>query len=126
MPFPTGDLARMRQAQDLHMHDQCHVQACVLAADTDGFMANTYPADGPAISCGLDMRPGAERRGVDYTTVEYDATIRLPITVTIDPKDRIKVDKRYGEDITPLVFGIVGPIQRGPSAIRLLLRRIEV
>ena len=69
------------------------------------------------------MRPGSERHLVDKTLIEYDATVRLPITTAVGMQDRFRVTKRFGETLsTPLVFDIVGPIQRGPSGVRLLLR----
>ena len=70
------------------------------------------------------MRSGIERHLTDKTLLEYDATIRLPIASTPDPIDRIKITKRFGEDTTDIVFEIVGPIQRGPSGIRLLLKKV--
>jgi len=56
--------------------------------------------------------------------VEYDATVRVPIATTVDLRDRFRVTKRFGETLSSaLVFDIVAPPQRGPSGIRLLLRK---
>lgn len=124
--FSSADLTNMRAAQDEHMMDTCVLQAVVETGDSYNEQVQTWPADGAALVCGLDMRPGSERHGKDKTDLIYDATIRLPIATTPDPKDRIKVTKRFGEVLgTPLVFNIVGPIQRGPSGIRLLLKMVE-
>ena len=124
--IPSTDLTWMRSAQDGHMNDTCVLQACVQTDNTFGEAVETWPVDGSAIACGLDMRPGSERHGTENTVINYDATIRLPIAQTPDPKDHIKVTKRFGETLaTALVFSIVGPIQRGPSGIRLLLERIQ-
>ncbi len=107
------------------MMDTCKFGTCTQTADTHGQLVETF-AYGADVVCGLDMRPGSERHGVDKTVLEFDATIRLPIASAPDPKDRVKVTKRFGEALgTELVYNIVGPIQRGPSGIRLLLKIIE-
>jgi len=88
-------------------------------------MVETF-ADGADLVCGLDMRPGSERHTAEMTVINYDATIRLPIASTPSTKDRVKVTKRFGEALAAaLVYNIVGPIQRGPSGVRLLLKKIE-
>ena len=127
MDFSAADLTNMRAAQEAHMMDTCVIQAYVHTGDSFNEQVETWPADGAALSCGLDMRPGSERHGTDKTVVNYDATIRLPITSTPDIRDRIKVTKRHGEALgTPLVYSIGGTVQRGPSGNRLLLNIIEV
>ena len=122
--FSTADLSNMRQAQTDHMMDTCVIQTYTSGSNTFGEETVTY-TDGSAISCGLDMRPGLERHSAEYTTSEYDATIRLPITSAPDMRDRVKVTKRFGETLsTALVFEITGSIQRGPSGIRLQINRV--
>jgi hypothetical protein len=124
--FSTHDLENMRTTQENHMMDLCVFQACVQTRSTTGALVETWPVDSDASVCGLDMRPGFERDGVEMVVLNYDATLRLPITSTPNAKDRIKITKRFNEVLAvPLVFNIVGPIQRGPSGIRLLLKRIE-
>jgi len=124
--FIAADLANMRNCQDDHMMDTCNLGTATQTADTYNQMVETF-AYGADLVCGLDMRPGSERHGTDKTIVNYDATIRLPIASVPDPIDRVKVTKRYGEALgAALVYNIVGPIQRGPSGVRLLLKIIEV
>ncbi len=124
--FTAEDLTNFRSAQTEHMMDTCVFQAVVETADTFGELVQTWPADSAAVVCGLDMRPGSERHGVDNVILEYDATLRLPITSTPSVKDKVKITKRFDEALgTALVYEIVGPIQRGPSGIRVLLKRIE-
>jgi len=125
MSFSTADLTNMRAAQEAHMMDTCCIQTVTQTGDSFNQLVETF-TDGDDLPCGLDMRPGSERHGIDKTVVNYDATLRLPITATPDVKDRIKVSKRFGEALgAALIYNIVGPIQRGPSGIRLLLKRIE-
>lgn len=122
--FSVNDLSYMRKVQTDHMMDTCIIQTMSRTLDSYGQMIESY-TDGTAQACGLDMRPGSERKGTDSTMLEYDATLRLAITAAPDAKDRIKITHRFGEAITPLVYDIAGPIQRGPSGIRLLLKRVE-
>ncbi len=125
MSFSTADLTNMRAAQEAHMMDTCCIQTVTQTGDSFNQLVETF-TDGDDLPCGLDMRPGSERHGIDKTVVTYDATLRLPITATPDVKDRIKISKRFGEALgAALIYNIVGPIQRGPSGIRLLLKRIE-
>ena len=124
--FTTQDLTALRHAQDGHMMDTGNVQPISVTGDTFGQQVESWPTNSAAIVCGLDMRPGSERHGVDKVLVEYDATVRLPVGTTVDLRDRFRVTKRHDETLsTPLVFDIVSPIQRGPSGVRLMLRRRE-
>ena len=124
--FSTSELTLMRETQDSSMQDTCYIQAFVSGSSAFGGESNTWPADGGSMKCGLDMRPGSERNRAHDTIVQYDATIRLPIAQVPDERDHLKVTKRFGETLgTALVFEIVGPIQQGPSGIRLQLKRIE-
>ena len=125
MDFSTDELADFRTSQENHLMDTVVRQAYSATSNSYNEDVVTY-TDQTAIKCGLDMRPGSERHTLNYTALEYDATMRLPITTTVDARDRMKVTKRFGETLaTALVFEIVGPVQRGPSGIRLLLKRVE-
>ena len=125
MDFSADELTGFRSAQVGHMMDLVVRQVYSATSNSYNEDVVTY-TDQTAIDCGLDMRPGSERHNSNYTALEYDATMRLPITTTINARDRLKVTKRFGETLsTALVFEIVGPVQRGPSGIRLLLRRVE-
>ena len=122
----AADLAFMRTVQIDHMPDTGNVQSVSATQDAFGQMVETWPTNSADIACGLDMRPGSERHGKDKTVIEYDATVRLAITTSVDLRDKFRVTKRFGETLsTALVFEIISPVQRGPSGIRLLLRRIE-
>jgi len=126
MDFSTSELTDFRTAQTGHMMDTVVRQVYSETSDSYNADVPTY-TDQTAIDCGLDMRPGYERHSENYTVVEYDATMRLAITTTIDARDRMKVTKRFGETLEiPLVYEIISPVQRGPSGIRLLLKRREV
>jgi len=125
--FSADELATMREAQDGHMLDLCVIQTYSTTANSYGELITTYTDAATATACGLDMRPGSEQPRQDMTTLEWDATMRLPIATVLDAKDRLKVTYRFGELLaTPLVYRVEGPIQRGPSGIRVKLRRVDV
>lgn len=125
--FTSADLLTMRTTQNLYMQDRCKI-GVYTAGTTDEYgqdSAPTYPP-GSEIVCGLDMRPGFERHGAELTSIQYDATLRLPIATALTEKDRITVTKRYGEDTTDIVFEVSAPVQRGPSGLRVLLKKAVV
>lgn len=125
--FTTDDLSDMQSCQTQHMMDTCVIQARVQTADTFSQMVETFPVDSAAIYCGLDMRPGVERHTTEGNTIQYDATIRLPIGTVVTPADRIKITKRFDVALTvALVYEVMSPIQQGPSGLRYALRRLEV
>lgn len=125
--FTDDELEYMRNVQEGHMMDTCVFQHRTVTPNTYNEQVETWPTDSAEINCGLDMRPGSERRGVDSTVLQYDAVLRLPITTSVDVKDKIRITKRFGEILTtPLTYEIVGPVQRGPSGIRVLLKRIDL
>lgn len=123
--FSSADLTNMRTAQDNHMMDTCVLQAVVQTLNSFGELVETWPADSDAVACGLEMNPGSERDTDEMVILRWDATIRLPIAQNPGAGDRIKVTKRFGEDTTDVVFQVVGPVQRGPSGVRVRLKRVE-
>ena len=120
-----SDLLFMRDTQKEHMPDAGRVLVY-----TDGIVneyneqdAPTYPPAAPII-CGLNIGAGSERKDKDMTVINYDAAIRVPLLTPVSELDRFEVVSRFGELIDPLIYEIVSPPQRGPTAIRLLLRKI--
>lgn len=109
------------------MQDECVIMHYAPGTNSHNEDVADYVSDESAIVCGLDMRSGDERHTSMFTALVYDATVRLPIGTDVDAKGRIRITKRYGETLVdPLTFEIVGPVQEGPSGIRLKLKRIEL
>lgn len=124
--FTAAELTGQRAAQDLHMMDTCYIQVYSASMNSFGEPVAVYTEALTSTACGLDMRPGSERHEADKSTTEWDATIRLPIATSITARDRIRVTARFGEALaSPIVFSVAAPIQRGPSGIRLQLKRVE-
>ena len=126
MPLTAGELSAMRATQQAAMMDTGNMQPVTVTQDGFGQMVESWPTNSADVACGLDMRSGSEKADAEKTVISYDAVVRLPIATSVDPRDRFRITKRFGEALsTPLIYSIVSPIQRGPSGIRLLLRRVE-
>lgn len=124
--FTASELAGMRTAQDGHMLDTAYLRVYSETQNSFGEMIGAYAESGTSTACGLDMRPGSERHQDDKTVTTYDATMRLPITANPNPRDQYRVSARFGEALaTSLIFEVLSPIQRGPSGVRVLLRKVN-
>lgn len=123
--FSTDELADMRTTQRDHMLDECVVLSYAAGTKNEFNEADapSYTAGDP-LPCGLDMRSGSERHGADMTVIQYDATLRLPLSAALKETDRLQIVGRFGEFHDTLTYEIVSPVQRGPSGIRLLLRKV--
>lgn len=122
--FTADELAYLRATQDGHMMDTCVIQTHAYTDNTYNEQVESWK-DGKETACGLEMTAGNERHGSDASTLVYDATLRLPIGTTANIKDRIKITKRHGAVITPIIFDVVGTVQRGSSGNRILLKVLE-
>jgi hypothetical protein len=128
--FPTGDLLRMQAAQLLHMPDTCHRAAHSSTKNDYGEMVSSWEESMTDIPCGIEQGSGriSEEVEKDKTIVTYDAIARLPISQAEvwNIKDRLIVTKRFGTAITPITYDVAAPVRRGPSGIRLVLKKVEV
>lgn len=124
--FDSTELSKMRDTQELYMQDTGRRLVYSRTINDFGEPIASYTASTATTACGLEMKSGEETDKSTMTLVKYDAILRLPITTIIDPKDHWRIEKRYGENITAQEYEIVSPIQRGPSGIRVLLKRVEV
>lgn len=128
MPFPLGDITRMQAAQELHMHDTCHRLAYSKTVDDYNSPVETWTENATDIPCGIDQQAGSENLGAGNVTVTYDAVVRLPISQADvwDVKDRLLLTKRFGVAVTNIAYWVASPIQRGPSGLRMLLRKVDL
>jgi len=122
-PFTTAELTRMKSTQVGAMQDICVLQTFTDEADDYNQLIRTW-SDSDPIACGFDPTGGREITRADATVVFTDASVRLPIDTEIDPAYRVKILTRFGEEIPPTVFGIIGTPQRGPSGLVLNLQKV--
>ena len=110
--------------------DECILQVYSGTVNAYGEILPIW-TDGATYACQLDTTsqfgttPGAENLRTDMITVTWDASVRLPITATADVRDRIKVTKRDGVNVTPLIYGIVSPDNLLSDGHHFRLKRVE-
>ena len=124
--FSQAELDTMRDVQEGHMMDTCMI---LHAGEGTKNEFNEDVAGEPTREvsiCGLDMRPSNMRQTPQMTIIQYDATLRLPISASIKETDRVEITHRFGEPVEGLVYDVASPIQRGPSGIRVQLRKVVV
>lgn len=123
--FTAEEIEDMRGAQTGHMLDECVVLAYTLGAlnEFNEADAPVYISSDPVL-CGLEMRPGSRRFGEEMTVIQYDAALRMPLDTPIKETDRIQVVGRFSEFHEFPTYEIVSPIQRGPSGVRVYLRKV--
>lgn len=122
----SEQLAHFRERQLLSLMDTCHRMTHSYTSNDTNEQIDTYTEVNTDIACGLDDKPGRENRRDKDTIVSYDAIIRLQITIDWNVKDRIKITKRFGENITPIIYDIVSPAQKGPSGVRFQLKKVDL
>lgn len=123
--FSADELAEMREAQDAHMLDECVIISFTAGARNE-FNEDDNPIETESAPwiCGLDMRPGSRRFGAEMTVIQYDATLRLPLEAEVKETDKIRIVSRFGAQHEFPIFEVMSPIQRGPSGMRLILRKV--
>lgn len=122
----SNQLAHFRERQLLSLMDVCRHLAYSVILDDYNSPIPTWTEIDTDIPCGLEQLSGDEHGRSADTLTQYDAVIRLAISENWDVRDKIVVIKRYGEEITPITYQIVSPIQRGPSGIRMLVKKVDV
>ena len=126
--FTSTELTRMQGTQDSAMQDTCNILTYstteVDAPDAYGLPANKHMVEVPSV-CGYKSLSPREVQERGYVPA-VQAVLRLPIDTEIDERNRIRITYRYAEQLdVSLLFDVEGPILRGPSGIRIMLRNID-
>ena len=120
MTFAAAELAAMREAQESFMVDACQIGTIHESQDDLGQPVPEPASYSPETPCGLQMTGGlqsAEYRMADGTLVKADAKLRLPQDAVVSVLDVVKITKRFGSAITPIVYEVMGAPATGPSGI---------
>jgi hypothetical protein len=118
--FTAAELTGMRDTQEAFMSDACQIGTVTTSQNDMGELVADEPSYGAEIPCGLQMTGGlqsAERRTADGTIVNADAKLRLPHDAVISVTNVVKITKRHGTAITPMVYEVMGVPAVGPSGI---------
>jgi hypothetical protein len=122
----ASDLARMRAVQEAHMFDECVISVYSSSSNKLNEKVAKFTDETTPTKCGFDLRSGSERYNPQGAQVVYDASIRLPVGTVVTSLDHIKFTKKAGESLAAVLeFSVVGPVQFGPTATRLLLKKVE-
>ena len=122
MTWLSDDLADMQETQEASMLDTCDILTYTAGA------INEYGKPAPAswVSSGIPTECGfgymQSIGGVSsYEAPDQVATmrtvLRLPLDSVVTRKDRIELTRRFGSDITPEYYHILGEIRRGPTCL---------
>ena len=124
MVLTSGQLTQMRTSQADLMGDTCQIGTYSAGtADSHGYVPGAYTY-ATAIDCGLEWKGANEEHTELMNVSNADAMLRVPHTTAINIRDRVKLTKRYGTDITDLVFEVESIVRRGPTASLVMLRRV--
>lgn len=121
--FTQTELTALQAAQDVHMMDTCTIDRWSASDNAYNLPSPTWTSSA-ALACGYEVIEPQELMRSTTDAPAFDARLRLPISTTIDPKDRITITKRHGVAITPIVHEVVGDPERGPSGLVLKLRKV--
>ena len=122
--FTTTQLTRMQSLYTSSLQDVCRIGSYYETEDSYGLPTASYYY-GERQYCGIELVSPKEEQNSGEVPV-IDAVLRLPIDTDIDEHDRIRLIERYNATMDDdIVFEIEGPIRRGPSGIRLALRKVD-
>jgi hypothetical protein len=127
-----AELDRMAEVQASAMMDACELlRRSEGAPDAYGLPSVTYTVIATS-ACGLEHSQikagassesgGTERLGTQVPTEMR--LLRLPKDAEVAHVDRIRLTKRLGFSITPVVYEIVGTPQLGPSGLLATVQKV--
>ncbi len=116
----------LRQRAEKFLKDTCVIQTYTVTTDSAGLPGKpTYP-DGNTYSCAFEPATTQEILA-DTNVPRLAGRIWLPLSAEggLDAKNRIKLTARNGSTLsTPLVYEIIGPVQRHEVMLEVLVRSV--
>lgn len=107
------------------MQDECTIDRYSVTYDTLGDEIKVFtPSSG--VACGVKFTTTKETYKGEYTSLNIDAIIRLPIDTEISPLDRLTITKRFGVVQSGIQYSINGNPLQGVSCIEVMVNRVEV
>lgn len=124
LPLSSGELASMRRVQTDSMIDECVLVIYSNSGDNPIGEPTAGYSDGDTVKCSFNPVSNREvSEGSDVTV--SDATIRLPMTVSLQPRDRVRITKIAHETLAePLTYEVIGAPQHRKTTFVLDLRYI--
>lgn len=109
----SSELTRLRSTQDNLFNDECDIVTNVITQDDTGDEVETGTTH-EAVDCGIDIKGGSKSASNGHTQIDYDAIIRLPLSLgfSIDINTTyVIVDKTgttIGKTFRPVTFPDIG------------------
>lgn len=123
IPLQNGELSSMQDTQVDSMIDECVIEVYSNAADNPLGEPTVVYTDGATTPC--SFTPNSQREVSEGTDVVVaDATVRLPLTMTIKARDRIRMTKIARQAITPVRYEVIGSAARRKTTVLLELKFI--
>ena len=128
--YATDELEALRTCQDAFMDDACQIGTLAPTQDAIGDLVDTDGASyATEQACGLEMLVGApssrsEYRTIDGTVAYAEARLRIAHDAAVPITSLVKITKRHGTAITPIVYEVVGQPAVGASGTVCLLRQV--
>ena len=121
-----AELAAMQATAEGSFFDECYILRRTREADAYGEPIDTWTPEDDPIECGFEPGAPLSRVGSALTVTDVDAVLRVPIDTDLDLDDGVRLSKRHGVSVTAEDFAVFSKPRRGPSALRMDLKRIEL
>lgn len=123
--FTAGEIAAMRSTQMTTLQDECVILRWAGYPDGLGDMVGRWTADATRTRCGFGWDRRREIPDNQKTVISGEFLIRLPAGTTLDPRDRLRIVSRFGQDIEPTDYAVDGTPAVGPSGVVVRVTQVE-
>ena len=120
------ELAAMQVTAEGSFFDQCYILRRTREANDFGELIDTWTPEDDPIECGFEPGAPLTRVGDALSVTDVDAVLRVPIDTDLDLDDGIRLSKRHDVSVTAEDFVVFSKPRRGPSALIMDLKRIEL
>jgi len=122
----TDELAAMQETAEGSFFDECYPLRRTSEDNDFGEPEDTWTPEDDPIECGFEPGAPLTRIGSVVAVTEVDAVLRVPIDTDLDLDDRVRISKRHGVAVTAEDFRVFSKPRRGPSALIMDLKRVEL
>lgn len=122
----SAELTSMASVAESSMLDTAVIRTATTTYDAVGGAVQSWTESLP-VRCGVEYTSERTPETIEIAGVRYavDATIRLPVAMSVASTDQIKVTRRYGATLSPAwLFEVLGTPRRGPTAYIIKARQI--
>ena len=125
-PLTEDELAAMQATAESSFFDECYILRRTREQDAFGQEIDTWTPEDDPIDCGFEPGAPLTRVGNVLSVTDVDAVLRVPIDTDLDLDDRVRLSERHGVAVTAEDFTVFSKPRRGPSALIMDLKRVEL